>query len=286
MTMAEHEFTSDPRFLEAVRHVQSGEWARAAQLFQELIQAYPQDGDELKPLLDDLKRKKHLAGQRIRGRGVLSIYLYNRQFLTRVAIALVVVFLLVGGLFIVRGWALPALESRQTMALFARILDQAQAAMARGDYAAAIQSYQAALEIQPDHPTAMEGLAAAKERLALQQQYAEALARLERGESAKALALFRDIQQRAPGYRDVVAQIERIERNAELAGLFAQAEAHFRAGEWEAAIQGYETIRQTDVTFNQREVEERLFQSLIHRAEELLHLPEPLAADIRTAASL
>ncbi|MFQ5610632.1 MAG: tetratricopeptide repeat protein [Anaerolineae bacterium] len=136
---------------------------------------------------------------------------------------------------------------------FHSLVQEAQAAWARGDWATAIENLQAALKLKPGHPQATARLSQARHRQVLADLYAEGQAQVEAGRLSKALACFRRLQALDGNYKGVDSIVVALERR--LAGeqdrdqagrLFDQAQAALAGEDWAAAIQKLQAVLELD----------------------------------------
>jgi tetratricopeptide (TPR) repeat protein len=131
----------------------------------------------------------------------------------------------------------------------------------------------------PNYPGLAEAMAELERQSALENGYAEANRLLQAGDLPAALAAFEAIEAQEPYYMDVAIQIKTIKDQFQLGDFFTRAEEAYQAGQWELAISRFEDVRRIDPNFQETAVEERLYESYIEAAEELLAgQPESLQA--------
>jgi len=272
MTETNVPFVQEPRYHEALQHLQSGRWQEAQEELEALFHRYPDSG-ELKALLEQARFKASLDrdwGRRIKGR---RFALSWRRVLPRLALVLLLAGLIYGGVNFYHQWYLPHRERLAVQAQELKLQQQGQEALARGDYEAAQAAFSRLLDISPDNEAALAGLAEAEWQAQLAADYEAAISALEAGDTAQALARLRALQARAPGYRDVARRLKELENAQDLERLFAEAEEHYAAGRWMEAIAAYEALRERNITYERERVEAHLFESYLAYGQALVSDP-------------
>jgi tetratricopeptide (TPR) repeat protein len=78
-----------------------------------------------------------------------------------------------------------------------------------------------------------------------------------------ALSLLRQIQAKQPDYRDVQERIAFVQTQQDLSERFSKAEAAFKEGSFQQAVQGYEALQTLDYGFQRETVQNHLFLSYL-----------------------
>ena len=272
MTEVEKPFMQDRQYGEALQHLQAAQWQEAIEALEVLSQRYP-GHPELENLLEQTRFGASVDqdwGQRIRAR---RLPFSPKRLLPRLALILVFVGMAYAGIAIYRQWYLPNREHAAVQAQGLELQRQGQDALARGDYEAARTTFSRLLDVSPHDEAALAGLQEAERQAQSAVDYEAALAAVEAGDTAQAITRWRDLQARAPGYRDVTRRLTELESARGLDQLFAAAEEHYAAGRWTEAIAAYESLRQQSFTYKQAIVEDHLFESYLATGEALVHAP-------------
>ena len=114
-------------------------------------------------------------------------------------------------------------------------------------------------------------------------RYQQALNLKNRDQLAEALSAFQAIAVDQPYYKDVTIQIQEIERLQLLAGQLAQAQTAYESQDWMQAVAAFETLRAINADYDKELVEERLYQSYLNAAEEVLADPQADLEALETA---
>jgi tetratricopeptide (TPR) repeat protein len=133
-------------------------------------------------------------------------------------------------------------------------------------------------EIQRQDPN-FEGLAELQDdanmRITIERDYQAAISLKDRGDYERALAAFEELQNQQPGYKDVAIQIHEIESDLILNELFLQAEEAYAAKDWDGSIFQFESLRAEAPKYKSEQVEERLIESYINAAKQILGYGSP-----------
>jgi len=274
MTEVEKPFVQDRQYDEALRHLQAAKWPEAIEALEALSQRYP-GHPELENLLEQSRFRAAVDqdwGQRIKAR---RLPFSLKRLLPRLALVLVFAGMAYAGIVTYRQWYLPNREQAAVQAQELELQRQGQDALARGDYEAARRAFSGLLDISPQDEVALAGLQEAGRQAQLAVDYEAALAAADAGDTVQAAARLRELQARAPGYRDVSRRLTELESAQGLDQLFAAAEEHYAAGRWTEAIAAYEALRRQSFTYKRATVEKHLFESYVAYGEALVHAPPP-----------
>ncbi|HEY64588.1 MAG TPA: tetratricopeptide repeat protein, partial [Caldilineae bacterium] len=262
----------DEDYQKALQYMQSGQWEKAIQLLEMLKERYPQHS-ELQSLLKQAQLRARL-GKKQPGAKRLVLPLQLRPWLRRGLMVALVLSVILAGILAYTRIILPLQQERARIMEQTRLLEEGQRALALGAYDRAAEAFRRLLEQVPDSVPAREGLAIAEERLALAEQYREAVALQEQGRIEEALQAFREIQKKMPGYADVPQRIKALERYKEVRRYYEEATQAYEQGRWGEAAVAYEAVRNLDIDFKQEEVTQRLFECYYHQAQELITQPD------------
>ncbi len=261
---------NDPRYDEAVAHVQAGEWAAAIANLEGLAADFPGEA-WIRVRLEDARMKAALDKKtRVRPRRGSTVHW--RPIIVRVLLVVAVAALAWLIVTVLRPSVSAYFQARQfdaeTVALYrqgAAFLSAARDAApadAAGLLADAEMRFNAVLARETGHPEATAGLAAIPP---LRTQNATCLEakRLFAGQAPddwrRARALFGELNAARPGFCDASAAIEEINRRFSRLDLETLAGAAYDAGDCVAAIGHYLALRTADSAYQRAAVDERLF---------------------------
>ncbi len=279
MTDHANTFEQDPNWLNIQVEFQKGNWATAHNMLEDLVKKYPLqrelrefqkemkvrariDEDEVQDIQDERRsRTRRIVVRTLVGIAIIGLLFYGAYSLSG---------FIQGLLDNARGLAAQELE---TITLASRFRD-AQNLLQSGRAEEALELFnQIALE-DPDYPNLDVFRQEASTAIALDNEYDEAIAEIDSGNFDTALALLNDLNDKSPGYRDVLLRIERIGQLQTLSDWYAQANEAFDERRWEDAASNFEQIRLTDITYRTDEIEEKLFSSYINAAQGVLNQVE------------
>lgn len=257
--------TDHPLFHDVEALIYRGNWQAAKNLLAQLLTLYPDD-TQLQEMAASAHTRSALleslpetASTSTRG----SILTRSLKFIVP-GIALVAVLGLVAvALLVFQLRILPQATAQRQEARINQLRQDAQVALTSGDYDRAILAYTALLELLPDDREAETGLEQAGLLRTSASLYSEAIAQMEAHHWENALALLQQIQTEQPGYGDVEDRIVFVEQQQLLSTQFGQAEAAFKRGDYEQAIQEYEALQSTDYGFQRETVQDHLFLSYL-----------------------
>lgn len=232
---------SERDYAEVHRLMQQGQWERAVPMLRALRAQHPavsQVADLLQEAIFHADLENQWA-EKVKGR---------EGFTLPVRLPMPVLTVLILGIGLVSGWLYyqQGQRARALLADQAVALHQAQAALAAGQYSAARDRFAQLLAANPADPAARQGQQEALHQLQMATAYQLALDQMAAGNNQQALLLLIQLQQAAPGYRDVDKRIADLKSTSGTPQLFTDAEAAFTHGLWVTAIANYEHLRRLD----------------------------------------
>ncbi len=279
MTDHANTFEQDPNWLNIQVEFQKGNWATAHNMLEDLVKKYPLQR-ELREFQKEMKVRARIDEDEVqdiqderRSR--------TRRIVVRTFVGIAIIGLLFYGAYSLSGFIQGLIENArglaaqelETITLASRFRD-AQNLLQSGRAEEALELFnQIALE-DPDYPNLDVFRQEAATAIALDNEYDEAIAEIDSGNFDTALALLNDLNDKSPGYRDVLLRIERIGQLQTLSDWYAQANEAFDERRWEDAASNFEQIRLTDITYRTDEIEEKLFSSYINAAQGVLNQVE------------
>ena len=260
---------ADPRFQQMTDRMEKGEWSAVMPLLQTLQKQYA--GAPLwEPLLNEAQLRLSLTAAwegKIKGRrlSVPQARLARRSFPYLLLSILILCGWLFYGAFVATSRATVAM-SRANQALVAAARDQFQSSQ----FADAMYLYDRVLQSEPDNQTALQGRADAKQQLSLATWYDLALQVAQAGNVRRALVMLATIQQESPTFRDVDAQIKRMQGLTQTQALFAGAEAAYQAQNWLDAVRLYEAVRAQSADYQAAVVSQHAAQAYLQAAQTIV----------------
>jgi tetratricopeptide (TPR) repeat protein len=279
-------YMNDPSFQEAMGHFRVGRWEEGFLKLAEVEKKYPTETDlrtirqemEIKARISDYEvvENKHNRNQKIRSNGI------------RVLLAVVVVAVAVFTITTYSGWIQGQIAKAQTsfnqnmlQAQLTVELRNAQQLVVAGKSDEAITAFNAIKAKQPDFPGLTEAMTQAEALKGVEVEYTQAMNLLQAGDSAQALSILQDISTKMPNYRDVSLQIKNLQSQTELTSVIQQGDLAYADGRYEDAISSYESLRIMDPSYETAAVDDKLFQSYIKAAQDLLLIPVPTLDNLK-----
>lgn len=204
------QLSEDQRYQRALEQIQQGQPEEALPLLHALQTAYP-SAQMLGQLLDEVQIRaevKQVWDGKIQGRR--PQFLSKRLRIYLIGLPLVLVLLISSVSFYQT-----AHSHAQRTQQIQHWLQQGQTALAHGDDRTAANFFRQALTMDRGQAAAQEGYRTAMRHLQVESEYNAGLQALRRKDFANALAIFTQIQQEAPNYRDVERLLMQIPTNKE-----------------------------------------------------------------------
>jgi tetratricopeptide (TPR) repeat protein len=240
---------------------------------------YP-DESEIKDVLKEIEMRATMAyvqpRQRSKGTGW--------RIIRRVAISLIALLIVTIGVYLAyETWVKPVILHEFRVRQVTALRNEADAAMAAGDYARARQALEQLQTILPEDPETAESLHRAEQAEKLSGLYGEARALITAGQWDQALGVLEELQTLDAQYRDLPQLLKLVQESRALDKQFQAAEAAFEQGEWAEAMAQYQALHQTDLTFKFDEIQSRLFESHLQYGLEILESARTEAPQVSEA---
>jgi len=281
-------WTRDPLYYQGLQASQIGDWQKAVQAYERLLQTHgddPQAKSELTPLLEEARLRLSLDKQY--GAKVAK---RTRKPLPvgRILVWTAIVLLVIGMVYLVANRPVAEPVAGETVdatatlqAQRAELVQQARTAVASGQYAQAIATLQDLVARFPNDDELRQLLAWANQRWQLANLYQQALDLLAQEDWEGAQAVLTEIQAQDPEYRDVAGLLEQARTNQSVEGLWLQAEEVYSQGEWQQAADLYDDIRTAYPSYRTNEITDRLYNCYLNlglqAVESAEGQPEPMA---------
>ena len=219
--------TSHPLYNQVHALIDRSNWGAAQAPLAELLNLYPDD-EYLKELAASVRTRSALLGD---DEELVVVSTRSRPHIIRLALlglaALVLLCGVTGGGVLAWRWIAPQLQSQRQEARIAELQEEAQNALASGDYDRAVLAFNSILEIQPDNEQALKGLEQAYKLRTTASVYSEAIIEMEAHHWENALALLQQIEAEQSNYRDVGQRIQFVQTQQTLLKLYDEAETAF-----------------------------------------------------------
>ena len=246
----------DPQFQEAATHFHMGQWDKAIRILETLQARYPGDA-RIGQMLQDAKFKAQLeANAQIKEKRWIIPW---RSIAGRIGVITTILLIVVVGFWMIRSQLMPMLADAQLQRQQLQLYNQAQAALAAGDFDTAETRFNDMLALSPERQDAIDGLVEVQLQRELSARYNEAVAADLAGNSKLALAMYSDLQVKAPGYRDVNSRVLKIRHTQELDALMMQARNLHQLGFDVEATAALMQIQTMDVNYQRDEVTNLLY---------------------------
>jgi len=277
----------DELYQQSLAHLQRGEWEHAVEAILDLQRRYG-EGAEVDALLQEARFKATLDQEPL---GLRRSYWRQqwerwRSLAPWLLLGVVVWGILIGGALAYQRMIVPARSARQEEIRLAQLRQRGQSYLAAKQYELALQAFQDLLTEVPDDPTALQGVAAAEEKQRLEILYKRAVQLVEMKEWSAALQVMDQIEAREPDYKGLADKRAVADRQLSLEAAFEEAEAAYVMGDWEQAQLGYEELRALDRNLQREVVSDHLFDTYVHRAEDLVATAGESLARVQEACEL
>jgi tetratricopeptide (TPR) repeat protein len=285
ITESVFEIKTDPKYQELLVSYQNGQWDHCRKLIHEMLLVYPgqqhllefRSDIETQVLVNKIGTREANQRKRSSFRGVFLALLGG------LIIVIVAGFLvnntMSGYQQTIDDYRVQA-EQAQEKSLVS-LVEQARLTIQAGKPAEALTILDQIEAISPNYPgiSDLRATAAAKQNLAV--TYEQAIIKVNAGLLDDALALFNDIMETDPKFRDTNYQIEKILKTQLIAKQISEAQQSYQQKEWESALIAYEKVLTLDTTrISDPKVKEELLYSYLRTIIQTLSQKEPSIDDL------
>jgi len=259
-------FQDHPDYVTGMAHLQAGRWQQALELFQKLQTIYP-DESELKRLLEDTQMRATTARFQPKQKSGRTA----SQSLSRLSKGIFILLLVAAGVYLVYIFWLGPLVAHEWRAFqVTELRNEADEAIALGDYAQARQALQQLQTLLPEDPETAAALTQIEQIEQTTQLYEAAKLLIAAKEWDQAHETLLELQNLDAQYRDLPQLMGLVQESQGLEKQFQAAESVFAQGDWPAAIAQYEALHQTDLIFRYEDIQARLFESHLKYAQSFI----------------
>jgi tetratricopeptide (TPR) repeat protein len=270
-----------PFYAEGMAYIKAGRWQPALEAFQLLKEFYPEN-PEVKDVLNEVQMRATMTGvqfkpstNRTKGRMVRRV----------VVTGLLLLVIAIAGYLIYEIWISPTVIYELRLRQTAQLRNEADEALAAGDYARARQTLAELQAILPEDPETIAALRKVERAEKLAGLYSEAKTLMSAGEWDQAIERLTELQSLDEQYRDLPQLLQIAHESQALDQQFEAAEAALANKEWEAAISAYQSLQQTNLTFKFEEIQTGLFKSHLQYGQALMETAETDLEQVSKALS-
>ena len=282
-TFTTGDWRQSPDYAEVQDHLQRAEWSDAAALLTTLLQDYP-DEAELHALLDETQLR--LETEQVHQFKPRRIIIPNRRVLVLMGLIGVLGALALVALGLYRNVITPAMLREQSDAMQTAIANDAQQALAVGDYERALAIWNQLAGLNPKHPKLAEGRTQAQQAKALAEAYDLAQTQLAAGALSDAQGTLEGIRHTSPNYRDVPALLDKIEKMQRYTGLVNQAVVALDAHNWEEVVARLEEASAPGCPRERASLDADLFDAYLNLASQVIDGSAGRPADMQRGMEL
>jgi tetratricopeptide (TPR) repeat protein len=281
-------YYQSPLFREAMQKFQAGNWEEGLNLLTEVEKQFPLEV-ELRTLRQEMQVRSRVEGYETEDHQRASRKKV-RFYAVRVGLGVLLVMVLMFAASSYFRWFQQRVET--TMENFNAQVVEVEAAVKYRNAQDLLTSGRASEalvlleELAATNPE-LEGLETylndAKILKDVGERYAQALSLMETGDQKAALEIFRQIEAEQPLYRDVSLQVQTLESQVQLIDVLNDGDKAYNEGRYADAVSAYEAVRVVDPTFQEKFIEEQLYQSYLKAADAVLTEEEPTMEALETA---
>jgi tetratricopeptide (TPR) repeat protein len=280
-------YLDDPSFQEAMGHFRIGRWEEGFLKLSEVEKKFPTETD-LRTIRQEMEVRARISEYEAaenKNNRMRKLRTYGmRLTLMVVVVAVAVIAIMTYSSWIQRQFASAQSSFTQNIQQAELTVDlrNARQLLAAGKSDDALIAFDAIKAKQPDFPGLAESITQAETLKGVEVEYTQAMNLLQEGDSAQALTILKDISTKMPNYRDVSLQIKNLQTQTEKTSVMQQGDLAYSEGRYEDAVSSYASLRIMDPTYETDAVDEKLFQSYIKAAQDLLLIPVPTLDNLKT----
>jgi tetratricopeptide (TPR) repeat protein len=277
----------DPSFQEAMGYFNIGKWDEGFSKLAEVEKNFPTE-TELRAIRQEMEIRARISEYEVQEKKQNKIQKL-KSYGFRLGITIVLIGIAIFAVTTYSGWIQGQIAKAQSS--FNQNMQQAQLTvelrngqqmLLAGKSDEALTAFEAIKAKQADFPGLSDAISKAQELKNVEVQYTQAMNLLQAGDSAQALAILQEISKTIPNYRDVSLQIRDLQSQTKLDSVLQQADQAFAEGRYEDAVTNYESLRIMDPAFDTAAINDKLFQSYIKAAQDLLTIPVPTMDNLKT----
>jgi outer membrane protein assembly factor BamD (BamD/ComL family) len=255
-----------PVYTTGMAHMRAAQWQQAFQSFGLLKDIYPDD-----PEVQELFRQAEMRAALAQVQPRPSSRLKKRLNPQRLIIGMAIVVILTAAAYAAwEVWVNPIIGEKMRLRQITNLRQAADEAISAGDYAQARQSLQKLQAMLPMDSETAEALNRVEQIDKLSTLYGDAKSLMEAGQWGEAIQVLTELQSIDAQYRDLPELLQIAQESQALDSQFQAAVEASAQGDWDTAIDRYEALRQTSLTFRFEQVQAGLFEAHIKQAQALL----------------
>lgn len=275
---------SDSDYQNLLVYYQQGDWNKCNEIINELQSKYPGDPKVLE-FKSDIEMKLLISGINIR-----ASHEKNKKLIINGAFLIVVISIL-------SILSVNAIKTSQQRAIANREIEadtlaksnlkalesQVGLLLQSNHYEEAAKVILKMQEIDPDYPAIPDYQKKINDHLVLVDLYDLAINSLSEEKVLEALELFQEINSISPNYRDVVYQIDTINRKISLQNLITSGEKAYFEQNWEGAIGSFQQAYSLEEDIISPQIREKLLLCYLNSIVETLSNESPAISEIEKA---
>ncbi len=255
-----------PVYSQGMDEIATGRWQQAFQSLQLLKDIYPDDA-EVKELLEQVQMRAAVAQFQPR-QSSRTTKRPNIRLVMAGLLGVVIIALAAYAVYVV--WINPVIVQELRLRQITNLRNEADKALIAGDYARARQSLEKLQAFLPEDPQTTEALRRIEQVERSSVLYDEARALMAAGNWDQAIATLTELQKLDAEYRDLPQLLLVAQESQALDRQFQAAEAAYNGEDWADAIDRYEALRETSLTFRFEEIQARLFEAYLRYGQAIL----------------
>jgi tetratricopeptide (TPR) repeat protein len=268
-------YLKHPTYSSALKHFQEGKWEASLKELDWVIKQFPSERGlyslkqdiQIRSSLDQVEKVDDFTYRR---RRLISLFIRVFGFTTIVLISIAILGYFSSDIQERLQIAQSAIEQEVLLIEHSAKFRDAQALLSADRPEEAYVLLQEIVAAGGDFPSLQNMLIEAQDTSNIKAKYEEAKQLIEIQDWVGARVMLEEISGYASNYRDVPLLLASLDSNAYLSDIFNQSSIHFEAEEWEAAAEGFESLRALDPNFDSNVIEPRLFESYVNAARFVL----------------
>lgn len=274
----------DPQFGEFIEAYQKGEWQRCKELMDglltrhpdiELLQEYSKDL-EVQLSLRDISLKHFSEQKKKTVRQTVRISFFSLALIFFILVVFTGIFVLLSNKF-------RAQQQEQDQIQVKALSAQAGELLLSGQPGPALQVIEKIKQLDPNYEFLQSLTIEAGLLGELETKYNSALAMINAGNFADALAIFKEIEQTRQGLWDVPRQLVNAENQISIEALFQAARKAYDESDWDAVISNYEAALAINPKLEDGLMKEQLLNGYLRAIIQMLENNSTTIEDIENA---
>ncbi len=278
------ELADDFDYKQLIEYFQNGDFAKAREKLIQLEQRYP-DNPELQNFKTNLQMKLSVKNMAVSTKKAETRKKFGATLRLTAFFVFGIIFVLIVFLFSYNflNSRINSQQSQIKASQLASLNAQAEQLILVGNPQAAADIVETMRGINPEYENLDELTSEVNTLLDVESKYQTALGLRAEGKDIEALALFREVDEAAPGMWDVSQQITSIETSELITTYLDEGNAAYQEQNWGAVINAYESVLTIDPKINNPQLKEQLLQSYLNEIIRMLQNDSVTIEDVESA---